>query len=318
MTSRAFLAFALAVVVASGVGTAALLDQQPSTSPAPVVPAPAVDVDLDLDAILAAAAAAVEQSVDADSIARKVEQAMQQAHIAAGAPRLGIAVRDVTADEARQAGLDGISGTWVTRVTPESAAARAGLAEGDIIVRVDGQDVRSARHLTRIVSETPVGRTVPVDYLRAGQRGQVTVTPDSAPAMTMRGMRDIAPRIREPLMMAMGRARGRLGLSVQDLTPQLAEYFGVTAGVLVTQVHDGSPAARAGMKAGDVITRIDTSDVTRASDVFRAVATLDGGASVKVELTRDRQTQSLSVTLDARPTRGPARTRPRTPVSGDA
>lgn len=329
MTSRALLALALAVVTASGVGAAALLDQQPTT-PAPVVP-PVVpvppsaddhhdidfdvehdfdfdfDFDLNLDAVLADVETAVAQSVDADALARQVELAMQGASVAAlvgGSPRLGIGVRDVTADEARQAGLDGIAGTWVTSVDPESAAARAGLADGDIIVRVDGQEVRSARHLMRLVSETPAGRTLPVEYLRAGQRTQVTLTPETSP-------RAMARVMREPFRMALGRTRGRLGVGVQDLSPQLAKYFGVDAGVLVTQVNDGSPAARGGMKAGDVITRIDTTAVARASDVTRALATVEGGASVTIELMRDRAVQSLTVTLDARPTRAPAIARPR-------
>ena len=344
MTSRALFALALAVVAASGVGAAALLDQQVTTPAAasrqtPAVPAtPAVppvapvppadarpdvdvdlehdfdfDFDLDLDAVLADVEATVAQSVDADAIAKQVEHAMQGARVAGligGSPRLGIGVRDVTADEARQAGLDGIAGTWVTTVEPESAAARAGLVEGDIIVRVDGQAVRSARHLTRLVSETPAGRPLPIEYLRGGQRTQVTVTPEASPRTMGRVMR-------EPFVMAMGRTRGRLGVGVQDLTPQLATYFGVDAGVLVTQVNDGSPAARGGMKAGDVITRIDTTAVTRASDITRALAAVEGGATVTVELMRDRTAQSLSVTLDARPTRAPASARPRGRTAAD-
>ncbi len=342
MTSRALLAFAFAVVAASGVGAAALLDQQAPMPPAPARPTPAtpalppvaplppaaddafdfnfdVDVALDLDAVLADVETAVERSVDAGAIAKHVEQAMQGAKVAAligGSPRLGIGVRDVTADEARQAGLDGIAGTWVTSVVAESAAARAGLAEGDIIVRVDGQDVRSARHLTRIVNETPAGRTLPVEYIRAGQRAQATVTPETSPAAMARGMRGVAPRefalqMREPFVMAMGPTRGRLGVGVQDLTSQLAQYFGVKAGVLVTQVNDGSPAARAGMKAGDVITRVESTDITRASDITQALAPVEGGATVSVEVMRDRASQSLTVTLDARPTRVPATVRPR-------
>lgn len=83
---------------------------------------------------------------------------------------------------------------------------------------------------------------------------------------------------------------------MQDLSPQLAKYFAVDAGVLVTQVNDGSPAARGGMKAGDVITRIDTTPVARASDITRALATVESGATVTIALMRDRAAQSLTVT----------------------
>lgn len=292
-----------------------------------------VDLDFDFDELFEGIDEAVDQAVDAEAIARTIEAATRDVDVdaivakamqgvegmLAGTPRLGISVRDVTADEAKQAGLDGITGAWVTSVAPESAAAKAGLAEGDIVVRVDSQDVRSARQLTRIVGETPAGRAVAVDYLRAGTRGQVSVTLEASRprAMALRGRapRAFAFQRREPMVMA--RNRARLGIGVQDLTPQLAQYFGVTGGVLVTQVNDGSAAARGGMKAGDVITKVQDTAVTSAGDVTRALASVEGGTAVTVEVSRDRAPVSLSVTLDRTPTSGPAPSRPRGRTAAD-
>lgn len=286
-----------------------------------------VDFDFEFDELFEGIDEAIDQAVDAEAIARKIEAATRDVDVdaivakamqgvegvLAGTPRLGISVRDVTADEAKHAGLDGITGAWVTSVAPESAAAKAGLAEGDIVVRLDGQDVRSARQLTRVVGETPAGRAVSVEYVRAGKRAQVSVTLEASRprAMALRGRAPgaFAFKMREPMMMA--RSRARLGIGVQDLTPQLAQYFGVKNGVLVTQVNEGSPAARGGMKAGDVITKVQDTSVTSTGDITRALAPVEGGTAVTVEVSRERAPVSLSVTLDRTPTSGPAPIRPR-------
>jgi hypothetical protein len=309
MISYSLMAGAAAVLAASTVTAAALLDPQATAPVAPVAPvqpvattpatpvpaaatpiptprpvpppatAPAaqlhealavsladqeladLDVDFDFDEFFDGIDEVIEQAVDAEAIARKVEAATRDVDVDAivakamqsvegvlgGTPRLGIGVRDVTADEAKQAGLDGIRGAWVTSIAPESAAAKAGLAEGDIVTRLDGQDVRSARHLTRVVGETPVGRTVTLEYLRGGTRAQVSVTLEASRArgMAFRGREPGAFNFRMGEPMVWTRAsRVRLGIGVQDLTPQLAQYFGVADGVLVTQVNEGTPAAR--------------------------------------------------------------------------
>jgi C-terminal processing protease CtpA/Prc len=293
-----------------------------------------LDVDFDFDEFFDGIDEVIEQAVDAEAIARKVEAATRDVDVDAivakamqsvegvlgGTPRLGIGVRDVTADEAKQAGLDGIRGAWVTSIAPESAAAKAGLAEGDIVTRLDGQDVRSARHLTRVVGETPVGRTVTLEYLRGGTRAQVSVTLEASRArgMAFRGREPGAFNFRMGEPMVWTRAsRVRLGIGVQDLTPQLAQYFGVADGVLVTQVNEGTPAARGGMKAGDVITKVQDTAVTRAADVTRALAGVDAGSTVTIEVSRDKATTSLSVTLDKTPTRGPVTIRPRARTAAD-
>lgn len=283
--------------------------------------------DIDVDAMLADVEQQVARAMEAIDIQDVIEeeldeldeidvdgivaQAMQVVEpFFPGTPRLGVGIRDLTADEAKGAGLDGIRGAWVTDVRPDSPAAKAGLAENDVIMRVDAEDVRSARHLSRLVSETPAGRAVSIEYLRGGQRATATVTPESAMAMAAPGRARPFPG-RRVFSFAPGRGigmppvavQGRLGIAVQGLSSQLAGYFGVERGVLVTNVTDGSPAARGGLKAGDVITKFGATDVGSVGDLMRSLRDAEGGDEVEVQITRDRQSQTLTVTPDATPTR---------------
>ena len=86
----------------------------------------------------------------------------------------------------------------------------------------------------------------------------------------------------------------RLGATVQDLTPQLAGYFGVEAGVLVTGVSEGSVAATAGLKAGDVITTLDGARISDTSDLRRRLSRLDDGDQFSLGIVRDKQTLTLT------------------------
>lgn len=349
MKSRTFVLVAGAVLAAGAAASAALPDSSsvaavaqarptqngqsapappPAPDPAPTPPpAPQIWAPADLDDLVIDVQAAVDAAVDAEAIARQVEAAVDGEAIARhvqsalsavdlampGRPRLGLGVRDLSSDEATKAGLPGIAGALVTDVADDSPAARAGLADGDIVVRIDGQDVRSARHLTRLVDETPAGRTVPIEYVRGGVRAQADVTLPASPTFRETFRRRVpdtfAYRMGEPLVR--GRMRGRLGIGVQDLTAQLAAHFGVKGGVLVTEVTEGSPAARGGIKAGDVVTRVHDTTVTRVGDLTRALAAVEAGTAVDVEVTRDRVPQTLQVTLDTRPTRTPTVVRPR-------
>src|SRR6266550_2530758 len=207
------------------------------------------------------------------------------------ASTIGVRLGDVTADEAKTLKLPKTEGAIVEAVNPNSPASAAGLRAKDVIVEFDGERVRSARHLTRLVSETPAGRDVPVTVMRDGKRNEMHLKPEAGTwfnpqfsgmidpdqmrdlgqeigrqAREMgRNLPDIADGARAGLM-----PRGRLGASVQELSPDLAEYFGVKAGVLVATVQKDSPAAKAGLKAGDVITAVDGHNVTSPGELIRA------------------------------------------------
>lgn len=225
----------------------------------------------------------------------------------------GVSVRELRAVEISSANLQP-GGVLVQDVDEGGPAARAGLRSGDIIVDFDGERVRGVRHFSRLVRETPPGRTVKSSIIRGGERLTVDVTPRDGDRLSHvlpyieRGMRAI-PRDFE-FEFPQWTSRGRLGVSLTPLTDQLASYFGVKEGALVSAVEADSPAAQAGLRAGDVITAINGRPVGDPGDAMAVLRETARGSAVEIRLTRDKKEMTVKATL---PERG-ARTRDRTPV----
>ena len=217
---------------------------------------------------------------------------------------LGVELEDVDAQKAREVKLPGEYGAVVTDVRNESPAAKAGLANGDVILEFEGEKVRSVAHLRRLVEETPPGRVVSLLVSRSGQTRTTTATLAEPPERDffLRAPRPALPRMEFPPMGVYQFAYGtRLGISADDLTPQLAEYFGVKQGegVLVREVIAGSAAARAGLKAGDVIVAVDGKEVASVMKLRRALSSnQDEKRKVALTIVRDRRAQTLTVELE--------------------
>jgi membrane-associated protease RseP (regulator of RpoE activity) len=228
---------------------------------------------------------------------------------------LGVTVRDLDSEQLKTG-----SGVVVEDVRSGSAAEKAGLRKGDVIVEFDGERVRGQRHLSRLVSETPEGRTVKAAVTRDGKRVDLSVTPataeraagsdfeffvpgpDHMPGMPREGWRFYSD---EPGIQAFKRGdglfmsgRGRLGVGIESLTPQLAEYFGTKGGALITNVQPESPAAKAGLKAGDVITSVNGSEITDPRGLTDAVRKADDGATLSLGYVRDKKTGTATATLE--------------------
>ena len=229
---------------------------------------------------------------------------------------IGVSVRDVEAGDKARAGV------LVEEVRPDSPAEKAGLKRSDVIVEFDGETVRSARQFTRLVQETAPGRTVTAAIVSDGARKNVQITPtEGRGAVTIDG-----DRLRERLGDAWRMyermppfnfdfdlqfpldSRGRLGVSVQELTPQLAAYFGAKDGVLIAAVTDDAPAARAGLRAGDVITKINDAPIRSRDDLVRQLRDLKEDGQVSVGIVRDKKESTVTVKLEAR--RSPRTGRP--------
>ena len=101
-------------------------------------------------------------------------------------------------------------------------------------------------------------------------------------------------------VMVMPPGRGRLGIGIQELTPQLGEFFGTDKGVLVTSVDADSPAAKAGLKAGDVITALGDTPVSSPSDLMRAVRRADEGSDLSITYMRDKKSATATAKLERR------------------
>jgi serine protease Do len=220
---------------------------------------------------------------------------------------IGVSVRELSNDEVSKAGLERAGGVYVQNVRESSAAARAGIRTGDVIVEIDGEHVRGVRHFVRLVSESPAGRSVQIETIRGGARNVVDITPEAArfaPVLPPEIREEIERRVRElpsdlELELPAPRAaRARLGITTTPLTNQLAEYFGVKeGGVLVSAVEERSPSAIAGLKAGDVIIAIDGAPVRTPQDVAAVARRAAPGVVLDFRVVRDRRETTLRVTV---------------------
>jgi serine protease Do len=245
-----------------------------------------------------------------------------------GGSRIGVSIKDVDSEEAKRAKLPAASGVLIEEVTADSPAEKAGFKTGDIVVEFDGERVRSARQFTRLVQETPSDRDVQAVVVRDGQRTTLSVrpeasgrfryfedfggfpefrvTPPTPPAPpTPPTPPQPAPDVFELLPRWEGflSGSGRLGITVSSLSEQLAEYFGTKEGVLVSSIADDSAAAKAGLKAGDVIVAIDGTSVGSPSDLAREVRRLDDGDEFTLEIVRNKQRQTLNGKVEPRQSR---------------
>jgi serine protease Do len=235
-----------------------------------------------------------------------------------GGSRIGVSIRDVEESDSK-AVKGAATGVIVEEVATDSPAEKAGIRKGDAIVEFDGERVRSVRQLTRLVQETPAGRTVPAVLQRDGQRTSVSVTPVDDGRFSFQGFDELGREFR----LAVPRnppapppawnfdglvGRSRLGISIESLSPQLAEYFGTKDGVLVSSVSDDSAAAKAGIKAGDVITSFNGSAVGDPQELRRRIQSLNDGDEFTVSVTRDRKPLTLKGTAERPERRRTSRT----------
>lgn len=265
---------------------------------------------------------------------RQGESVRRLAVLGGRGSQLGVSVKDL--DPA----VRGKSGAIVEDVREGSAAEKAGIRKGDVIAEFDGERVRGVRHLTRLVSETPEGRPVTAVVERDGKRLDLTVTPESGemalggrdfelvvPHMRFEHLPGIEKELRRELERSLPREgtwsfhgrpdeafsfgmneRGRLGVSVLPLEGQLAEYFGTSKGVLVNSVEKDSPAAKAGLKAGDVVTAVNGKAVGEPSELIEAVREAGDGVTLSIDIVRDRKPQSVKAELEKRePAEAPKR-----------
>jgi serine protease Do len=232
---------------------------------------------------------------------------------------IGATVRDLSSEEAQRAKLSPAQGAYVTRVETGGPAEKAGIAAGDIVVEFDGERVRSAQQLSRLVRESADNRAVKSVVVRDGSRRTVDLTPNrDRLAATLPDFRQLEQQFRD-----LGRqfefdyngrngnawggfaigTRGRLGVSLTPVSDQLATYFGVQRGVLVSSVEAGSAAGRAGLKAGDVITAVNDHQVSQVIEVLDEVRRANPGADIAITVTRERKEMKLTAKMPEAPAR---------------
>jgi len=238
---------------------------------------------------------------------------------------LGVYLEEVTSERAKELGLKEERGALVMKVVEGSPAEKAGLKENDTIISFNGRRVDSVREMQRMLGETPTGRIVTIEIVRNGNQQSISATLSKRSSdfalLNPEGREPRQPRVprepRRPDMPAPPREFGdynlfkfprfggfmgtRLGITIEPLTGQLADYFGVKSGqgILVTEVRANAPAAKGGLKAGDVITAIDGKKVESVDMLVEAITEKEEG-QMTLTILRNRVEQTITVTIEKR------------------
>jgi serine protease Do len=231
-----------------------------------------------------------------------------------GGSYLGVQLSDIDADRAATLKLGDARGVEIRQVEPGSPAEDAGLKAGDVLLSYNGENILGAQQLGRLVSETPSGRKIRVQYWRDG-KGESTIVTTAEPRPRVIGipagsmapsrfdmpeLRSIMiPDIPTPLLVW---KNSMLGIQCEPLDAQLAGYFGVKRGVLVRSVDKGGPGDKAGVKAGDVITSMGDHGIGSPRDFTSFTRSEHQPVrNTSVELVRDHKTLKLNVPVNDTP-----------------
>jgi serine protease Do len=237
---------------------------------------------------------------------------------------LGVQTVNITGDNAMKYGLKEARGVAVEKVMEDSPASAAGLQNGDVIIRFDGEEIKSAAKLTRLISEVAPDQKARVTVLRSGGEREIVVTIGKRPEQTnfrqFGSINAVPPtgdfpqsqefKLNDDLFKNLPKGafpgenltfsfnQGRkIGVVAEGLTKQLGEHFGVAdgRGLLVSEVRPDSPAGKAGLKAGDIIVQIDGTAVANSDELVKAVNVKKEG-EVEVTFIRDKERRTVRLT----------------------
>ncbi len=244
----------------------------------------------------------------------------------AGGSYLGVQTTDVSKENMAQFGLREVRGVMIEKVSENSPAEVAGLMMNDIIVKFNGEEVTSVRKLTRLISEVAPDHRAKITVLRNGSERDFDVTlgkrempqffdgnfkfenfppMPALPALpkgefpALKAFPPFPPMKEGELkgfLLTTG-ANRQIGIGVGNLTKQLGDYFGVAEGkgLLISSVRENSPAAKAGLRAGDIIIEVEGKEVKNNLDLIRAINEKKEG-DISLTIVRDRNRQTISVT----------------------
>jgi serine protease Do len=241
-----------------------------------------------------------------------------------GASWLGVESQEITSEKAKELKLPAERGVLLERVVPDSPAAKAGLKDNDVITEINGQRVEGAAQFRRMIHEIPAGRSAQFTVWRDGHAQTVSVTLGKSEdrgnmwfRTAPRAFSFQLPKIEipevAPLDMDWGGygvlagSRPRLGIDAEDLNGQFGAFFGAPdgEGVLVREVNSGSPAEKAGVKSGDVITSLNGERVRSLGDLREKLAGKREEKTVKLGVLRNKSEVSVTVELPPPPSKTP-------------
>ena len=210
--------------------------------------------------------------------------------------RIGIGVEGISREAVDEFGLKDRKGAVVKTVSPNGAASKAGLEPGDVIIAYNGKPVANRDELVAMVVATKPGTTVPVRIVRDRAEKTVNVTVDE---LDLEAEGNLASRNRERDDTGQATSTG-FGLRLQNISPQDARELKLEAnrGALIADVDQGSPAARAGLRPGDVIVRVGREPIASATDAQRELGKVPSRGTAFLRILRDGQETFVSVTKE--------------------
>jgi serine protease Do len=241
---------------------------------------------------------------------------------------LGVKLQELTPSMAKALQMDDQSGVMINEIVDDSPAEKAGLKDGDVILEFNGKNISDNDDLVKAVRGTSPGETVEVVVLRDGKNKNLEVEigkhedksltwvfddddmhdshfehygdgEHKVIVMSGSGDDDFVWSSGEDMAFGFDDDRGYMGVNLDDLNEQMGEYFGVEdgKGALVTEVVEDSPAAKAGLKAGDVIVRLGEKEIDSSSALHKAVADTEPEQQMSVKVMRKGQSKDMSITL---------------------
>jgi serine protease Do len=199
---------------------------------------------------------------------------------------LGVMIQNITPELKAKLGLGTDEGALVSDVVSGGPAEKAGIKRGDVILQFNDKPIRSSHDLPFVVASTPIGETVAVEVMRGDQRMNMQVKTEE-----LREEVEEAPP---------AEVRPYLGIQVQGITPEMAKNYGLprTSGVIIVEVDNGSPAAEAGLAAGDIIVEIDKQPVKDVKTLNSLLAGVQKGHTILFLI--DRGGTTIFVTLNVK------------------
>ena len=213
---------------------------------------------------------------------------------------LGVGVVQLSDEKVKALKLPSDHGIEVTLVVPNSPAAKAGLKANDVILELNGKPADSAEQFPALIADAGPGAKISMTVWRNGAKQTLTATletpPDlflPLPALVLPPEPPLPPNAVAPFH-AFPSDSPLVGFIGEELGPQLAEYFGVKQGVLVESVNPNTPASRAGLKAGDVVTKVNGTPVTSPREISFLIR---GKKSISFTVVRNKKEMTLNVEL---------------------
>jgi C-terminal processing protease CtpA/Prc len=237
-----------------------------------------------------------------------------QVFVSSGSGWLGVGITEVSAEKVKELKLPSEHGVVLGKIVPDSPAVKAGLKESDVVTEINGQRVEGTEQFRRMIREIPAGRAAQFTLWRDGHSQTVSVI--LGKSEMRHGSKFLAPAApgnfsfqmpEIPDMSGMfesgpwTNSRSRLGIDAENLDGEFGNYFGAPEGegILVRGVFPDTPAAKAGLKVGDVITSVDGERIRSVGELRKKMAEKKQEKTVKLGLIRNKAALTLSVELPA-------------------